>query len=161
MQRIKNTTVRAVTAGLTLAFVPAVILMPREELFEVLDAVCMAVAAGVVWAQRPHAWRAMRLPAHRISASEVLIVSIAIASIAVVLMLGNLWLWRATGHDSFLNGIVAAFSRWALTCACAGVLLTSGGTTDNRIDPTSYRRTGIVVAVSIAVGALLISFGRG
>lgn len=157
---IKSTAVWVALAFVGALFVPVFALTPRHAFFEALNAICMAVGTGVIWAQRHATSKVLRLPVHSIRASDALIVSISAGAAAIVMMTGCLWLWRVTDDDFFINGPVPAFARWLLAASCVGALLTTA-THDDVIDYWSYRRAGLLVAASVALVAALIGLGVG
>jgi hypothetical protein len=148
--------------GVALAlFIPAAIILPRQELFEIMDAVCVAVGAGVTVGYSKAAWGAMKLPPHKMTAAHLVVTSIFLMSMATVIVFAGQWLWRINGKpDAIIDSLPIAFSRWIIGTGLILSLLTSYSK-EGLIEVGAYKRTAVLVTISVFVGALLIWFGLG
>lgn len=159
--RVNNVSVWLVLAVVILLFFPFVWIVPRQEFFEGINAVCMSVAAGVMVGYGPAAWQSMKMPVHSVRASELLVVGIVICSAAIVGVFGGMWLWRSLDKpDYIIDSVPFAFTRWAFAGG-AFIVLVSAQAIDNGITGRAYRSAGLWVAGAIMVAATLISFGIG
>lgn len=149
--------------GLTLwiGFLPFIYILPRQELFELLNAVVFAIASGVVIGYAPGVWEALRSDIRELRSGDALQIGIAIAWGATAFIFGILWWWRLTGKDSpIIDHGLNAFSRWVLITA--GFLhLAASGSVDGRVPLRSYLRAGIMTALGLTMGAIVIAIAHG
>jgi hypothetical protein len=161
MRLVNNFTVWFSLALVLLLFVPFAVLVPREPLFEGLNAVCMSIAAGVMIGYGRPAWRTMRLPIHAVDSAELLVVGIVICSFAIVGVFGAQWLWRAMDKPDFIiDSIPVAFTRWMLAFGAFTVLV-SAQSSNGAVNSRAYAKAGLVVAAAVLAAATLISLGIG
>jgi hypothetical protein len=145
-------------------FLPIAFLLPRQALYELLNAIVFSCGSGIVWAYRKQIITILKCPLRDLSGGQLLQLGIfggwgATASIFFVL-----WYWRL--HDKNIDVVDSlgnAASRWLLILAAMSHLSASGAIRDNdndqsRIPPNSYLRTGTYVALGILLGALTIGF---
>jgi hypothetical protein len=157
----KNTTMWA-GLGLILAlFVPAVLLVPRQALFKIMDAVCVASALALCFGYARTAWAAIRLPIRKVGLGQLLIVGLFVVCMALALAFGGLWAWRALGKPDWIaDSITVALSRWLLGAGLLTALLINW-TSDGRVTVASYSRTATLAAGATLLAMLLIWMGWG
>jgi membrane protease YdiL (CAAX protease family) len=161
MRLISNFTVWLSLALVVLLFVPFVAFIPRQSFFEGLNAICMAVAAGVMVGYGKPAWTTMRLPIHKVDSAELLVVGIVVCSLAIVGIFGGLWLWRALDKpDYVIDSVEFAFTRWLFAFGAFTVLV-SAQSSNGAVNGRAYGKAGLVVAAAVFVAATLISLGIG
>jgi hypothetical protein len=152
---------RSIATGaflLWLAFLPLLLFMPRQELFEVLNAVVFSVSIGVVVGYSNDLARVLRQPIKELDAGDALRIGVIIGWTATAIVFGILWYWRLVGKENeVIDSAVSALSRWVLITA--GMLhLAASGSIDGVVPLRSYLRAGIVVAVGLFLGALIITY---
>jgi hypothetical protein len=152
-----------VLLGLALwaGFIPFIFIFPRQELFELLNAVVFAIATGVVVGYAPGVWQALKSDIRDLRSGDALQIGIAIAWLATACVFSVMWWWRLTGKESTLidHGFTA-FSRWMLITA--GFLhLAASGSVDGRVPLRSYLRAGVMTAIGILLGIMAITFAHG
>jgi len=147
---------------LWLAFLPFLFIAPRQELFEMLNAVIFSVAIGILIGYAPGVWEAVRRPLSELRAGDALQIGIFIGWGATAIVFVVLWYWRLTGKETdVVDSALSAFSRWMLTTA-GFMHLAASGSIDGMVPLKSYIKAGIYTAVGIFVGAAVISiFANG
>jgi hypothetical protein len=143
------------------AFLPALFLFPRQELFEIMNAIIFSVAIGIIVGYAPGVWDAMHRPLYRLRAGDALQIGIVIGWSATALAFSVLWYWRLTGKETGAvdNGI-AAFSRWMLTTA-GFMHLAASGAIDGMVPLRSYIRAGVYTGLGVFIGVLVITIAHG
>jgi hypothetical protein len=157
----KNTTIWMGLAAIIGLFVPAILLVPRQPFFVAMDAVGIAAAAAICIGSAAATWAAVKLPFRNISLGQLLSVGFFVICLAIALVFGGLWAWRAQGKPDWIaDWVMAAFSRWLLD---AGLLaaVTVTFTTEGVVTINSYRRSLTLLAVALSIAALLIWLGLG
>lgn len=142
-------------------FIPFIFLFPRQELFEILNAIVFAIAIGVVVGYAPGVWQALKSDIRDLRSGDALQIGIAIAWLATACVFVVMWWWRLTGKESALidHGFTA-FSRWMLITA--GFLhLAASGSVDGRVPLRSYLRAGIMTTIGIMLGIAALTFAHG
>jgi len=157
---IGNSTV-ALLATLWVGFLPFLFLFPRQELFEIMNAVIFSVAIGIIVGYSPGVWISMHRPLHEIRAGDALQIGIVIGWTATAIAFSVLWYWRLTGKEtSAIDHGIAAFSRWMLTTA--GFLhLAAAGAIDGLVPLKSYIKAGIYTGIGVFIGVLVITVAHG
>lgn len=159
--QISNATLWLVILVAWVAFVPLGLLADRQDLFESINAMIMAVASGVAVGFWPRAWRALRMPVHILDAADLLIIGIVVCSVAVTVIFGGQWLWRALDKPEWIiDSFFLAFTRWAFLTGAIMVLTSSATRVNGIVTPGMFRRSCVVVMVALGVAmALSIFFG--
>jgi hypothetical protein len=130
----------------------------RPALFEVLNAMVVAVGAGVTISFTIPALRVLRSPPEELTAGRVLVLGIWLLWIGIVIAFYSLWRFRLDGDHYWLNAGWTATTRWFIFCGGA-LHLAAAGAIDRRIPALAYVRAGVVAAFGVAFGLFLISFG--
>jgi hypothetical protein len=141
---------------LWLGFLPVLYIFPRQELFEVLNAVVFCVAIGVLIGYAPGVWEALKKPLRHLHAGDALQIGIAIGWAATAIVFAVLWYWRLTGKQAdIIDHGVTAFSRWMLTTA-GFMHLAASGSINGLVPLRSYIKAGIYTAIGLFVGMATI-----
>jgi hypothetical protein len=144
--------------ALWLGFIPFVYLLPRQELFEILNSIVFAISIGIVVSYAPGVWQGLRSPIEWLRSGDALQIGIAIGWLATGIVFGSLWLWRLTGkNDLFVDHGINAWSRWVL-CTAGFMHLAAAGSIDGRVPTRAYLRAGILTAVGIIMGTIVITY---
>jgi hypothetical protein len=145
---------------LWIGFLPFIFLVPRQELFEMLNAIVFAIAAGVVVGYAPGVWQALKSDIRNLRSGDALQIGIAIGWVATAFVFGVLWWWRLSGKDSeLIDHGLTAFSRWMLITA-GFMHLAASGSVDGRVPLKSYLRAGIMTTVGIILGVVAITLAQ-
>jgi hypothetical protein len=139
-------------------FVLPAIFVPRQEFFEVLNAVLFSVGTGIVWAYRKEILESLKQPLGELSGGQILQLGIVLGWASSAIMFAILWYWRLTGRDlEVVDSMLNAFSRWVLILA--GMLhLAAAGAIEGRVPGAAYVRSGKIVAFGMIFGTLLITY---
>jgi hypothetical protein len=145
---------------LWIGFLPFIFLVPRQELFEMLNAILFAIAAGVVVGYAPGVWQALKSDIRNLRSGDALQIGIAIAWAATAIVFAVMWWWRLSGKDSeLIDHGFTAFSRWMLITA-GFMHLAASGSVDGRVPLKSYLRAGIMTTVGIILGVIAITLAQ-
>jgi hypothetical protein len=157
----RNTTIWGGLALITVLFVPAVLIMPRQALFEVMDAVCASCAVALCLGYAPTAWKVIRLPIHAVGLGQLLSVGLFLVSLSLSAVFGGLWAWRTLAKPDWIaDSIPIAFSRWTLGAGLFTAILINW-TTEGKVTIGSYSRSVTLVVGASLVAAVLIWLGMG
>lgn len=159
--RWRNTTIWVGLAAIVALFIPAVLLVPRQALFEAIDAVCFASAVALCFGNAYTTWVAIKLPIRTIGLGQLLSVGFFVICFSISIIFGLLWAWRILGKPEWLaDWPPAAFSRWMLG---AGLFtaVTVNFTTGGAVSINSYRRSLSLLGIALALAAALIWMGLG
>jgi hypothetical protein len=159
--KISNAALWAVLVAAWIAFMPLGLLVERQDLFEVINAMIMAVASGVVVGFWPRAWAALRMPVHILDAADLLIIGIVVCSVSVTVIFGGQWLWRALDKPEWIiDSFFLAFTRWAFLTGAIMVLTSSATRVNGIVTPGMFRRSCVVVMAALIVAlSLSVFFG--
>jgi hypothetical protein len=160
ISNVKNTTFLAWLVLILLVAVPIIHLSPPEDLFEVENAIIVGTSAGVAFSYAPLAWKALKLPPHRLKSEYAYIISRFMASSALAWIFTLQWLWRAFGLEWAAHGKIALWSRLYLALGLL-MALTTIWTDEGRVTATSWQRTLLFFCVSVGIALLLIYIGWG
>jgi hypothetical protein len=143
---------------LWLGFIPSIFLVPRIELFEVLDAIIFSVWIGVVIGFAPGVWEAVKQPIISLQSGDALQIGVLIGGMGIVLAFGVLWWWRLTNHESgIIDHAFNAFSRWIIITA-GFMHLAAAGSIDGYVPLKSYLRAGALTGVGVMLGTIVVMF---
>jgi sulfite exporter TauE/SafE len=132
----------AVFACLLLAF-------DRVALFELLNGMVVAVAAGIIVGFGRAAIGAFLVDVRELSAGDTLILGIMLLWVGLLVAFLNLWAYRLTSDPYWLTNVWTVLSRGFIFAG--GVLhLAATGAIDNRVPPRAYVRAGIITAFGVA-----------
>jgi hypothetical protein len=157
----KNITIWVGLAVIVALFIPAALVVPRQALFQSIDAVVFASAVALCFGNAYTTWVAIRLPIRTVGLGQLLSVGFFVICFSIAIIFGLLWEWRALGKPEWLaDWTPAAFSRWMLAAGlftAVAVNFTTGGA----VSINSYRRSLSLIGVAVALSATLIWMGLG
>lgn len=147
--------------ALWIGFIPFIWYLPRQELFEVLNAIVFAVSSGIVVGYAPGVWEALKSDIRDLHSGDALQIGILIGWAATAFIFGALWWWRLSGKgDPIMDHGMNAFSRWVLITS--GFLhLAASGSIQGRIPLRSYLRAGVLTSIGIILGVIVITLAHG
>jgi hypothetical protein len=159
MRLISNISVWVSLLLVCFAFFPLLLFAERQDFFEGLNAICMALGAGVLFGYGRASWKTMRAPIHSVKPEELLVVGIVVCSFSVVGIFGGLWLWRALHKpDYIIDSGLFAFTRYLFAFGAFTVLV-SAQSNNGSVNGNAYGKAGLVVAGAVLAAAILISLG--
>jgi hypothetical protein len=144
----------------TLAFIPFAYYMERQDAFEVMNALIAALSIFTVIGGAREVYRILRLPAHDIRASHVLVVAISVGSIALAMTFISLWVWRAfpTSLHYIIDTWWVLFSRWWLSGAFILTIATQANS-EGVITLAGWRRTFTLLSGAVILAVFLVYIG--
>lgn len=152
-----NATLWLILAVALLGFIPFAMFMERQNLFEFMNLLLVAIAAGTAVGFQPAAFHALKAPVRSLTAGQVLVVSLVLASLAMIVIFTGQWFWRYYSKlDTIGDHIILAFSRWFLLISWIMALLASGSDA-GPLPSSTYKRAGLFVFIAIALFGLLMS----
>lgn len=158
---IRNTTLWVMLFCVGLLFIPAILLINRQDLFEILNAICVATSLGVCAGYAATTWRAIRMPPHQMTAAHLVIVGAFLICISLTVVFTGQYIWRATGKPSWaIDSWPIAFSRWTLASGLM-IYLATNYSRNGEIVVGAYKRTAILVSISVLVASFLVWLGLG
>jgi hypothetical protein len=158
---IRNTTLWVILAAVGLLFIPAVIFIERRELFEALNAVCIAASVGVCVGYASSTWRAIRMPPHQMTAAHLVIVAAFLICMSLAIVFAGQYAWRAMDKpDWVIDSWPVALSRWTLAGGLV-IYLATNYSRNGEIVVGAYRRTAILVALAVLIASILVWAGLG
>jgi hypothetical protein len=161
MTSIRNTTLWMILAGIGLLMVPVIAFAPRQDFFEILNAICVALSLGVCAGYVQTTWKALKMPPHTLTAAHLVIVAAFIVCLSTAEVFAIQWIWRTLGKpDSVIDSWFTVQSRVTLAGGLAMYLATNFSK-NGEIVVGAYKRTAVLVAVSVLIAALLIWAGWG
>lgn len=139
-------------------FIPALLLIERQTLFGLEDALIVSVGLGIAYGYAKAAYDCLQSPAGGRKAGDAMIVGTFGAWLFIAVIFGLLWYWRLSGKTSHaIDGALSAFGRWALVWF--GVLLLAApGAVDGRLPPRSYLRVGVFIFIGLGAFLATVSF---
>jgi hypothetical protein len=142
-------------AGAALGFLPLVVL-PRQFMFDIVNALTVAVGVGVLIAYLPGICRSLQ--ELRWDGTHYLVLGIFVTWSATALRHLWNWIWRFLGKPAeMIDHPIVAFLVWMTFMG--GVLhMTARGALDGEIPRENWIRLGVVIAAGIVTGLLVIVF---
>jgi hypothetical protein len=139
-----------------LCFWPFAILIPKDYLFDIVNAFSVCVGIGVIIAYMPGIKAA--LEARKMTAGQFLILGIACTWLATVGRHLYNWIWRYLGKpEAMIDHPMVAFL--VVMLVSGGFLhLSASHAIDEEFPETSWRQLGIVTAFSLAVASFFILY---
>lgn len=130
-------------------------LVPRSLLFDLLNAMAVAIGTGVIVAYAPGVIKTLQSRPEDISTGHILVVGIVCAWVAAVVRSGWNWAWRYLGKpDALIDHLGVAYLLVVLIMG--GIAhLAAKDAINGQIPRESWRRIGIYTALGLAVGALV------
>jgi hypothetical protein len=158
-----NNTIGKLTPGLIIIaacvlFFPLALLVPRQDGFEVLNAIIMGGCAGLVYGYGMSAWAGLSKPLRSITSSRMLIVGMVTCFIGLFGVFAGQWVWRTLDKPDWVSdSAVLLFSRYVL---CTGIfmLLTTNWSEEGSLPKASYQKAGLVIMAAVAVAGIMIAF---
>jgi cell division protein FtsW (lipid II flippase) len=158
---IKNTTLWMILLGVGTVLTPVIYLSPRQDFFEVLNAICSATSLGVCAGYAPTTWRALKMPPHKMTAAHMVIVAgfIVCASLAEIFIIQ--WFWRANGKpDWIIDSWFTVQSRVTLSMGLF-LYLATNFSRNGEIVVGAYKRIAVLVTITALIAAFLVWMGWG
>jgi hypothetical protein len=145
--------------GANALFLVLLYFIPREPLFQILNAACIASSAGVIAAYYKYAWDAVKNPPTRISAGQMLILSLTLAAFACILVFGTAAIWRYLHEPKeFLDTPWVAYTRWVMAVGMT-LALTTRWSNHGQMLRRAYTLAGLTVTAGVFLAVLLVLFG--
>jgi hypothetical protein len=141
--------------GAVISFLP-LISLPPNYLFDVVNALTVAVGVGVLIAYFPGICKSLREP--KWDGTHYLVMGIFVTWIATAVRHLWNWVWRFLGKPpDMIEHPFVAFLVWATFMG--GIMhMTAKGALDGEIPRENWIRLGIVVAFGVMMGLLVIIF---
>jgi hypothetical protein len=159
--RIRNTTLWIVIAAAFAVFIPPIVLVSRQSMYEVADALLCGAALGFFVGSSPASWDVLKLPSHSIKAHEYFIVGSNLVSLFATSRFGGQWYWRATDKPEWwIDSIPLLLTTIGMSL---GFFMMMISTTSDKgvLLPQGYFKTSALFALSGAIAAVLIWAGWG
>jgi hypothetical protein len=139
----------------TIGFLP-LIFMPRNYLFDLVNALTVAAGVGVLIAYFPGICKSMR--EERWDGNHYLVMGIFVTWLATAMRHLWNWIWRFIGKPpEMIDHQIVAFLVWMYFLG--GIMhLSAKGALDGEIPKATWIRMGITVAAGVALGLLVILF---
>jgi hypothetical protein len=138
-----------------LGFLPLIFLQ-RHYMFDVVNALTVSVGVGVLIAYFPGIWRSLMEP--RWSGSHYLIFGIFLTWVATATRHLWNWVWRFLGKPpEMIDHPIVAFMVW-LTFTGGILHMMAKGALDGEIPRENWIRLGVMVAIGVVTGLLVIIF---
>lgn len=153
----------AVWLLLLLAFVaciPAIHLIDRQSMFEIVDGLAVGGAIGALIRWGPAAWNALWPPARNLKASDLLSVGVALLAIGGALRLGYQWYWRASDKPNYIIDSVMMLYFTIVVVFGYFLLLVPTFSSDGVYLEKPWK-SGLLAALSLALSVLIIWAGWG
>jgi len=158
---MKNTTLWAVVALIFLAFVPAVYVVERQSMFEIVDGLLTGAAIGVMVGYFRAAWHAVRLPSHRLVSADYLVVGIILIAFFGAIRFAGQWYWRALGKPNWwIDSTTLLMTTIGITIGLFLVLMTTSSEKGVLL-PKAYFKAGWLILLSLGIGVTMILVGFG
>lgn len=137
-----------------------VLIPPLEVFFEVLNALIVALSAGVAVGFARAAYSVSKVPPNEFQPGDVLVVGIFLVWSGILITFCYQWAYRLTDDPWYLTNSMGALGRWLIVIGGCFHLAASGAI-DNRIPRRAYMRVGMAVAAALFVALIMISLGVG
>jgi hypothetical protein len=143
-----------------LACIPAVHLLDRQSMFEIVDGLAVGGAIGALFRWGPAAWNALWPPARSLKASDLLSVGVGLLAIGGALRLGYQWYWRALNKpDSVIDSVAMLY--FTIVVVFGYFLLLVPTFSSDGVYLERPWKSGLLAAISLAISILIIWSGWG
>lgn len=137
-----------------------ILIPPIDVYFEILNALIVALAAGVAIGFARAARDVSKVPPSQFQPGDVLIVGIFLCWTGIFIVFCSLWSYRITDDPWYLTNSIGALGRWLIVIGGC-FHLAAAGAIDNRIPRRAYMRVGMAVAAALFIALIMISLGVG
>jgi hypothetical protein len=156
---IKNTSVLWGLVTATALFIPFAWFTPRQEAFEIMNAMLGAFGFFVVIACAERVYQVMKLPAHALRASHILMTAVSITCACLSVAFGTWWIWRAFPDMHWvIDSWWTLFTRWGLLVAFTMFMATTLNE-EGIITLASYKRLALLFAGALLLSVVLVTIG--
>lgn len=155
---ISNVTVWFALLVACIMSVPLILYAPRDQMFELMNALAFACGAGTAVGHFPAALAAMRMPYKDLTAGQILSTGIFLSSMGVMGVFGARWIWRILDRPSWASdhGMVA-FSLWVFVLGYMMCFATVGAR-DGRMPMSAYQGAALTVFLAALISTVLVTF---
>jgi len=159
--KIKNTTLWLIIAVVFALFVPAMFMVERQTMFEIVDGLCVGASIGVLIGYGRSAWNAVKLPAHELISADYLVVGVGMITLCGAVRFGAQWFWRANGKpDWWIDSPALLLATFGIVIGLFLILMTTSSKKGILVPAAYFRASGLFV-LSLAIAAVLIWLGWG
>jgi len=158
---VRNTTLWLVIAIAFVAFIPPVLLVDRQSMFEVVDGLCVGSAVGVMVGYARAAWHAVRLPSHRLVSADYLVCGVIMVAFFGAIRFAGQWYWRAVNKPNWwIDSATLLFTTIGITIGLFLILMTTSSEKGVLL-PRAYVKASWLFALSLGIAAIMIYSGWG
>lgn len=158
---VQNTTLWRFIAAAMVAFVPPLLLVERQTMFEIVDGLCVGACVGVLLGYGRSAWHAIKLPPHDLISGDYLVVGIGMVTLGGAVRFGGQWYWRAMGKpDWWIDSPVLLVATVGIVAGLFLILMTTSSKKGVLVPSAYFRASGLFVT-SLAIATILIWAGWG
>jgi hypothetical protein len=153
-----NTTMLAFITGAMLLFIPLELTVKRLDLFELVNALCMASSFGFCLGYASAFWDAIRLPVHRMTTAHMFVTGAWIMHFAAIQIFGVQFIWRLDQQPpGMLDSIYVASTRWQFALGVVVMMATSFSRHGDLL-PGTYGKIAVFAAILIFIVASFLAF---
>jgi hypothetical protein len=153
-----NTTMLAFIALAVLLFIPLEMAVKRLDLFELVNALCMAASFGFCVGYASAFWQAIRLPVHRMTTAHMFVTGAWIMHFSAMQIFGIQFIWRLDGQPTgMLDSVYVAFTRWQFAIGVVIMMATSFSKHGDLL-PGTYGKIAVSAAILIFIVASFLTF---
>jgi hypothetical protein len=159
--KVKNTTLWLIIAVALAIFIPPMLFVERQTMFEIIDGLCVGASVGVLVGYARSAWNALRLPPHELISADYLVVGIAMVTLCGAIRFGGQWYWRALNKPNWwIDSPILLVTTLGIVGGLFLILMTTSSKKGILL-PAAYFRAGWLFALSFGIAATLIWAGWG
>jgi hypothetical protein len=153
-----NTTMLLFISIAVLIFIPLEKIVQRLDLFELMNALCMAASFGFCIGYVNAFWQAIRLPVHRMTTAHMFVTGAFIMHFSAIQIFGIQFFWRLAGQPvGMLDTVYVAFTRWQFAIGVVIMMATSFSKHGDLL-PGTYGKIAIAAAIVIFIVAAFLTF---
>jgi hypothetical protein len=157
-EEVTNLTLLAITAVYLVSFWPVAFFVPRLDLFEIVNAVCMSGSIGFCIGYASAFWQAIRMPVHKMTTPHLFVTGAWFMHFSAIQVFGLQFAWRIIGRpDWLIDSLPAAFTRWEMAGAIIIMLMTSFSQHGDLV-PGTYSKLAIGISIIVFAASAFMAF---
>jgi len=146
-----------IALGLWIAFWPVALNIERLLLFEIMNALSVAIGFGVMVGFAPGVIEALRA-GRRLTDGHLLVLGVAVVWGSIVVRQFHQWMWRLSGKpESWEESLVLAFAIW-MTLTAGLLHMCATEVIDGSMPRRGWVRVGAIIAAGIAMAMIAYVF---
>ena len=158
---VRNRVVLTVTL-VWLLYWPIAWALPQPIIVELVNGMVAALSVGLAIAYAPGIWTMTRRNPYHLTGADMLVLGVTMVQVSIAALFAWAWFFRYSANPEWMsNHLFRGWMVYQLMIGCVLHLIASDvGVLKNQVPARSWKHLGLITAIGIGLGVLVLSLGR-